>query len=801
MKVPVSWLREFVVVDVSAKQLAERLTLAGIEVERIEELGRDLDGVIVGEIVAVERHPQAERLSVCQVRGAGAELQRVVCGAPNARAGLRVPWAMPGATLAGGRRIAVAEVRGVASAGMLCSEAELGLGGDAGGLLELPVEALTGQPLAIHLGIADSVLEVAVTPNRGDCLSVLGLAREIAALYQVPLRRQRLRLRQQAQPAASLVTVRVDDPAGCQRYTARYIADLRVGPSPAWLQRRLVAADQRPINNIVDITNYVLLERGQPLHAFDYERLPQPHIVVRRAGSDRSIRTLDDRDRELEPADLLITSGEVPVAIAGVMGGAESQVTEETRAVLLESARFDPASIRRTARRLGLRSESSYRFERGVDIEGVIPALERAAALVAELGGGGTAAGVAEDYPAPPPKTIIDLRVPRLEFLVGMPITRSDAAGALRRLGAAVRAKSAQVLAVTPPSYRHDWEREIDLIEEVVRLLGYERVPAALPAVAMSGGRRSPLSSCAADLRQFMAAQGFHEIVSWSFATARMNQLFGGVGVPAGAPVCLRNPVITEEAQLRFSLCPGLLQALRANLNVDEPSVTAFALGKVFWAGAAPAEGHRLAAVLCGSPPLAGLGATRRPFDFLAAKGVLEAVLARLRLLDRVHWERAGAGQPAFHPGQSALAIIDERPLAVVGELHPETEAELGLARPSWLFEFDLERALEYVPRRLVFADLPRFPAVVRDLAIVSEAEFASDQVIRFVQRWNRQVVERVVLFDQYTGPPIPAGKKNLAYSIAYRAANRTLTDDEVNQLHQQLIADLCAALPIELRR
>jgi phenylalanyl-tRNA synthetase beta chain len=801
MKVPLNWLREFVDITVSATELAERLTLAGIEVERIDERGRELDGVLVGEVVAVERHPQADRLSLCRVRGAGSELHQVVCGAPNVQAGLRVPYATPGTVLPNGRRIEVAEVRGVRSAGMLCSAVELGLGEDASGLLVLAADAEPGMPLARHLGIEETILEVAPTPNRGDCLSILGLAREVAALYEVKLRQPALRLREHGEPAAARIAVRIDDPAGCARYAARYVADVQIGPSPPWLQRRLIAADLRPINNIVDVTNYVMLERGQPLHAFDYDRLPRREIVVRRAGSDRRMRTLDDRERELDSNDLLISTGADPVAIAGVMGGANSEVTAQTRNILLESARFDPASVRRTAKRLGLRSEASYRFERGVDVEGVVSAIDRAAALIAELAHGQIAPGVVEAYPAPRPRTMIDLRVPRIEFMLGVPVSRAEATSALRRLGATVKGKSAQVLAVAVPSYRHDLEREIDLIEEVIRVLGYERIPVALPTVELLGGGRPVVSEWEAELRRMLAAQGFNEMVMWSFTSTRLNQLFRGVGVPAAEPVRVLNPIITEEPELRFSLCPSLLLAARTNHHVGETDVAAFAVGKAFWMADKPAEGHRLAAVLSGKLPSAGLGGPRTAVEFVDAKGALENVLGRLRILDRVRWERPGKGQRAFHPGKSALAMIDAVPIAIVGALHPETEAELGLDQPCWLFELDLDQALGYLPPRSVFADLPRFPAVVRDVAVVAEADFASERVVRFVHQWNPQMVERVVLFDEYTGPPIPDGKKSLAYSIAYRVADRTLTDDEVNRLHQQLIADLSAALPIEFRR
>ncbi|HUI26559.1 MAG TPA: phenylalanine--tRNA ligase subunit beta, partial [Candidatus Kryptonia bacterium] len=410
--------------------------------------------------------------------------------------------------------------------------------------------------------------------------------------------------------------------------------------------------------------------------------------------------------------------------------------------------------------------------------------------------------GVVEAYPEPRRQAAIALRIPRIEFMLGLPVSRREAVGVLRRLGAKVTGGTKNALQVTPPSFRRDLEREIDLIEEVIRLLGYDRVPTTLPAVETRAGGRTSTQAWEAELRRFMAAQGFHEMVTWSFAATRSNEVFGGIGVPSSKPVRVINPIVMDEPELRLSLCPGLVQAVRTNLNQGEDSVAGFTIGKVFWSeNGRPREGRRLAGVLCGALPVLGLGAGREGIDFLDAKGEVEAILARLRVLDQVHWQRPGEGYGPFHPGKSTLATIESAAVAVVGALHPDLEAEFGFERACWLFEFDLDRVLHYVPPRSVFRELPRFPAVVRDVAVIADADFASDEVSRFVREWNSQVVERVVLFDQYTGPPIAEGKKSLAYSIAYRAPDRTLTDDEVNQLHQQLLADLSAALPVELRR
>ncbi len=564
------------------------------------------------------------------------------------------------------------------------------------------------------------------------------------------------------------------------------------------MQARLRAAGMRPVNNVVDVTNYVMLERGQPLHAFDYDRLDAKTIAVRRATSERTFVTLDGQTRTLEADDLLITTGRTPVALAGVMGGGESEVTADTRRILLESAWFAPAGIRRTARRLALRTEASYRFERTTDIEGVALAADRAAALIVTHAGGTVSRGRVDVYPTVRPPAPISLRLKRIEEVLGVAVPRTDVVQRLKGLGASVAPATAGALNVTPPSYRSDLTREIDLIEEIVRVGGYENVPATVPECVLSGGHVAPPRRRAAELTRFLAGLGLWEAVPWSFCSPRLNAVFPGFAA-AGAPVAVVNPVTQDDCELRMSLGSGLLRAVRENLAHGARDVALFAVGKVFWRDADFAEGLRVAAAVCRNFPARELDRDAvAAFDDI--KGVVESVLEFLGVAG-ARWT-AATDVLAFHPGKTARVWLGDQLVGVVGALHPAVEEEFGIDQPCWLFELDLDRVLHYEARRIAFKELPRFPVVVRDVAVVVDAAFASDELVQFVRTWRRgaDVIERVELFDQYVGPPIADGRKSLAYSIAYRAADRTLTDAEVNDVHGELLAALRDALPVEMR-
>ena len=799
MKITWNWLAEFVELSMPVAELAERLTMAGLEVESVETLGGELAGVVCAAVVAVRPHPNADRLRLCDVRVSPDEQRTVVCGATNVQAGAHVAYAPPGYTLPDGRRIETTEVRGITSAGMLCSEAELKIGTDAAGILLLRSDAPVGERVAAILGLEDTVLDVAVTPNRGDCLSVLGIAREVAALTEQRLRRQRVTVRESNAAAADLIAIGIDDAALCGRYVGRVISDIEVAPAPRWMQSRLQAVGIRPINNIVDVTNYVMIERGQPLHAFDYDRLPARDIVVRRAGNQTTFTTLDGQARSLDPDDLLITSGGRAVAIAGVMGGAETEVTLSTRRILLESAWFNPSVIRRTAKRLGLRTEASYRFERTTDIEGVPLAADRAAGLMGRLGAGRVAHGRVDTYPSHRPAESIPLRLQRVDDLLGVSVARRDVVSRLKGLGAKLAPAARGTLAVVPPSFRADLTREIDLIEEVARLGGYEHVPTTLPASVMTGGGPGLQQQRQRELKRFCVAQGLTEVVFLSFCSSRLNALFPGLH-NRREPVRIVNPVVQEDTELRLSLLPGLIRLVRDNQDQGAAHVGAFCLGKVFWREASFGEGWRLSGAISPALPHAGVGSRDVQTDFADVKGIVEAIVDFLGIRD-TQW-KATPDVPAFHPGKTARVEIAGALIGILGCVHPTVADEFKLQEPCWLFEVDLDRLLQYCPLRIKYREVSRFPAVLRDVAIVTDESFASDRVLRFVQEWNQgpQLIEAMYVFDQYTGPPIPPGKKSLAYALSYRASDRTLTDAEVNEVHGQLISALQDALHVEPR-
>jgi phenylalanyl-tRNA synthetase beta chain len=731
------------------------------------------------------------------------ETVAVVCGASNMKAGDKVALAVPGTVLPDGKRIDLTTIRGERSHGMLCSTRELGLEeGDQGGIMILPDDAVVGTSLVEYLGADDAVLELSVTPNRGDCLSVLGVAREVAALTGAALHVRPSRLEEERTPARQLARVEVQAPDLCPRYTGRVVRGVRIAPSPLWLRTRLAMVGLRPINNVVDATNYVMLERGQPLHAFDLSRLRGARVSARRAGARHHFETLDGVTRELLPDDLVIADAEGPVALAGVMGGADSEIRDDTSAVLLESAFFVPETVRRTARRLGLMSESSYRFERGVDPSGVVAALDRVTELLVGTAGGEVARGVlaagATKWRARP---AIRLRPARVNALLGTTLKVGEIERPLRALGATVSGSGPAARRVIPPAHRFDLQSEVDLIEEVARLTGYDAIPATMPAIGVGGPGLGPGHDVEQRIRACIRSAGFDEMVTSAFTSPDENRDFAGLPEVAGRAVALANPLSTESAEMRRSLLPALLRVAEDNRRQGASHVAGFTIGRVFGLdGDRYHEVQTLGLVLWGSWPPTTVGAAPRPCDFGDMKGALERVFVELHI-GGVRWEVAGAEAKYLHPGKAVRITIDGVPVGFAGALHPDVVAARQLEAEPVVAELDLMRVVQYCPRRVIFQALPRFPAVVRDIAVVVDEGFHAQQVLDAVEEIAEPLVEDVRVFDQYTGAPIPAGKKSLAYTIAYRAPNRTLTDDEVNAMHEQLVARLVRQLPLEVRR
>ena len=803
MRISLSWLAAYVPLP-PTEDLARRLTAVGLEVEAVERVGAGLDGVVAARILSSERHPAAEKLAVCQVE-AGAGPVQVVCGATNWKVGDVVPLATPGTRMPAGHRIDRASLRGVDSHGMLCSARELGLSDEASGLLVLPGDAVPGTPLAQVLGIEDVVLEVNVTPNRPDALSHLGIAREVAAATGATVAYPQAGLLQRAPPASASLRVSVDAPDRCFRYAARVVEGVRIGPSPSWLRQRLEACGVRSISNVVDATNFVLLERGQPLHAFDLDKVAGDEIVVRMARVGEKMVTLDGVERTLSPDDLVIADRDRASALAGVMGGGVSEISPETTRVLLESAWFEPTGVRRTARRHGLHTEASHRFERGVDPEGVVAALDRCAAMIAELSGGTVRRGAVDVHPHRRKPVDVVLPWARPGEVLGMPVSRKEARTALLALGFELRSTGAKSGKFRVPSWRLDVSREEDLIEEIVRLRGYDAIPETLPSILSS----TPVVPLPAQIlertRQALEGAGYSEAVNFSFvAPGDLTPLAPGNG-PTGIP--LRNPISADLAVMRSSLVPSLLKVLAYNRRQRVEDARLYEIANTYHprgedaSDDAPArEALRLAGVATGRRHPVGWSAGGDSIDFHDVKGALEAVLETLG----VEGARFVPGGAAWLHPRSAATLEWTAPgggvvaLGMMGEIHPRVAAAFDLSRGVLAFDLSVEALIQAARLVTGHAGVARFPAVLRDLAVVVANEVEARSVLDGVRA--EPLVEDVTLFDVYKGAPIPEGKKNLAMAIRYRAADRTLTDSEADGAHARIVERLKGELGAELR-
>jgi phenylalanyl-tRNA synthetase beta chain len=797
MKIPYRWLREFVETEAEPKEVAERLTMAGIEVASLAAAAPELQGVLVAEVISVEPHPVGRGLTVCEVV-TGERSYRVVCGAPNVRPGVRAALAPPGAVLPGGRRIGTATIRGTLSEGMLCSEAELGLGEDAEGILLLEAGAISGDDLVKHLGLDDTILEVEVTPNRPDCLSVAGLAREVSALTGGRLREPLIRVSETGPPAHQFASVLVEDADLCPRYGARVVTEVTVAPSPPWLARRLRAVGQRPINNVVDVTNYALWELGHPLHAFDADQVSASRVVVRRARPGESLTTLDGQTRALTTEMLVIADAQRAIAVGGVMGGANSEVGPATRTVLLEAAYFKPGSVRRTAKALGLSTEASYRFERGADIEAIPGALDRAAELIARVGGGRVASGWIDVYPTPQPARSVELRLARIRRLIGACPPRRAVGSILEGLGFSCR-ETADGFRVDVPSRRRDVTMEDDLVEEVTRVWGYGQIPSTVPSGALVLTRRPRHVVVQDTVRRTLAGSGLSEAVTLSLANpAHLAPL--GFPPDDSRVVRLQNPLAADRSVLRTTLLAGLLEALQTNVRRQTPDVRLFEVGRVFEArgrGELPHEDTRVGLVLSGLRAPRSWFSDRGRTDVLDAKGLVEGVVSAL---GRGEVRVGPTSLACLEDGRGAALLADTVEVGFVGELHPRVIQAFDVPGPVMVAELSLDR-LDALPGRVAAHRLlARFPAVARDLAVVVSADVPAAEVTRIIETDADPCLRKAVLFDVYQGDQVGAGRKSLAYGLLYQADDRTLTDTEVTAMHGRVVERLRRELEAEVR-
>ena len=839
MKVPLSWLKDYVDISMSPEELAHALTMAGIEVEAIEYIGVDWgEKIITAQIVHLEKVAGSDHLSFTRVN-TGTEELGVICGAPNIKQGDKVPLALVGAKI-GDLVIGEKKALGYLSQGMLCSPRELGIGTDHSGIYILDPEAPIGQKLVDVLG--DVVLDFAIKAHRGDLSSIIGIAREVAALTGATLRIPRPVFREQGTPTAELIKVTVEDEQLCPRYTARVASGVKIGPAPHWMGRRLLAAGLRPISNIVDITNYVMLEFGQPLHAFDYDLVRGKHIIVRRAHEGEIISTLDDVKRKLTTDMLLIADPAGPTGIAGVMGGAISEVSEHTTTILLEAANFNAANVRHTSVTLGLRTDASSRFEKRLDPELALLGSNRAMQLMAELAGGTVHPGVIDIYPHPAQPYSLTFSPDDVEWLTAVKVTQQECVEALTALGFSVAPdEHSKAMQVTVPTYRADVEEEADLVEEVVRIIGYDKIPSTIPEGPLPEPQSDPWFEREYAVRALLMGAGLSEIMTYAMTSRqRMVNLLaqadersarfllqGGKNAPAAGTqavatagaatavvpfqpcslpaVALSNPLSSELEAMRLTLMSGLMETLQENSKHNRAGLRFFEVGRRYLPAverdALPDERRSVGIALCGPADISWHPDLARPADFYDLKGVVETLLAGLRI---TRYRFTPTQHPTFHPGRCALLElprsidlpgegVDEvySPVGVLGEVHPVVQQRYDLPQRAYLCEIDLEQLYQSAASQLTYAPISRHQELIRDLAIVVDERIPAQDIHDTIARAGGELLRAVALFDVYTGEPIPAGKKNLTYSLVYQAADRTLTDAEANAIQERIISAL----------
>lgn len=795
MRVSYLWLAELARTDPGPERAAEILTSLGLETAIAENRRGWYEGVVCGHVTSARPHPNADRLTLCEVDVGGA-VKNIVCGAPNVAAGQDVVVALPGAKLPNGMKIESRKVRGEFSEGMICALDELALGDDHAGILVLDDAPRPGEAFAERYPARDTILEVDLTPNRGDCLSILGVARELAAAYGTTLGRPAVDMREDAARAADHISVRIEAPDLCPRYAGRVIMGLAIRPSPLWMRMRLHTLGVRAINNLVDVTNYILMELGHPLHAFDLERLEGKQIIIRRAAQGERFTTLDGQERALRPSDLVIADAGRPVALAGIMGGQNSEVTPSTTQVMLESAFFDPKAIRRTSRALGVASESSYRFERGRDIEGLEYALDRAAALMAQLGGGRVLAGTVDEWPVKTPRPRVAMRYARADQIIGAATPPEQVKQILARLEMKIVEETGEAVTVAAPAFRFDIEREIDLIEEIARHGGYARIQPAIPGIAVSPEGLERGLTIRREARRHLRSLGFMETVRYSFTNpAALERLRLPEAHPARRLVKLDNPLSSEWTHLRSSMLPGMLASLP---KADDALF--YEIEKVFEeraAGEAPLERWIAAAALTETISPGAWSGKAAKRDVFHAKGAVESLV---RALGYGEPSFAPSAHPWYYPNRQVDVIAQGATVGHVGQIHPQTLAACELRQEVFVFELDLSALARIEPVAAAHRPLPRFPSVKRDLAVVVDAAVTAAALEESIRGHGGDLVRQVTLFDVYSGDKIGAGKKSMAYSLDFQRGDRTLIDEEVNRVLDRILAGLAADHAAELR-
>ena len=817
MKLSLKWLNEYVDVPADTKALCDKFDLTGTGVEGVEVGGAGFSGVYTGQIVEKTAHPDSDHLWVTQVNvgeqhlgedGQPEPLQ-IVCGAQNFEAGDKVAVALVGAVLPGDFEIKKSKLRGQTSNGMNCSSRELGLGDDHEGIMILSEDTPLGVDFAQYLGLSDRVLDLEITPNRPDCLSIEGMARELGAMYKLPVKDvcEGSELKETGAPTAEAVTVEIADPELCPRYTARLIRGVKVGPSPDWLAERVQASGTRSINNVVDITNYVLYLLGQPLHAFDFDKLAgadgKAHIIVRAAEEGEKLTTLDEQERALTPDMAVIATPEQAVALAGVMGGLDTEVTEGTTNILLEAATFNPGHTSRTSRNLGLFSESSMRYERKVDATPIARNADFAAALIAEICGGEVAEGIVDEWPVKEEAVQLQLRVKRCQDMLGEAIPVEEIQDILRRLGCKVSPAEEGVLYVVVPSFRPDLEREIDLYEEILRLYGMENIPSTLPGGRERVGVRSWHEQVLARLHGTLRASGLSETQTYAFASPEDLKNLRMDAVAEGEAVELINPLNAEQSVMRQTLIPNLLRSVAYNQNHGVANIALYEVGDVFNTAEGrkqPKERAKLAGVLAGATD-ASWNRASQAYDFFDGKGVVENIMRELAI-PKLRFKALEADEaPQLQPGRGAQVLSGGSVLGWVGEIHPLAAAAFDAQAPVVAFELDMNALEKAATVERETQEVSQFPPVTMDVAFVVDESVTHEKLLQTMRSAGGNLLDSVQLFDVYRDEErLGAGKKSMAYALEYRAPDRTLEGEEAESAHARLVKKVCGATGAEVR-
>lgn len=794
MFVSYKWLQDYVDLSgVSASELAEKITKSGIEVEGVDVLNEGITGVVVGHVVERVQHPNADKLSKCQVDIGQVEPVQIICGAPNVAQGQKVAVATVGAVLPGNFKIKRAKLRGEESNGMICSLTELGMEAKivpkeySEGIFVFPQDAEVGTDAIALLNRDDEVLELGLTPNRADCLSMLGVAYEVAAILGREVKLPEIDVQPVNEKATDYITVKVEANEDNPLYAAKVIKNVKIGPAPLWMQTRLMSAGIRPHNNVVDITNYILLEYGQPLHAFDYDRLGSKEILVRRAQDGEKFTTLDDVERKLTSDHLVITNGTEPVALAGVMGGANSEVTSDTTTVLLEAAYFTGGTVRKASKDHGLRSEASARFEKGVDPNRVRVAGERAANLMAKYAGGEVLEGASEVDTLTVEPAVVSITLEKINNVIGTNLTVQDVEAIFERLQFAVNVEE-NVITVTAPTRRGDIKIEEDLIEEVARLYGYDNIPKTLPFGSATPGKLSDYQDKRRIVRQYLEGAGLYQAVTYSLTSEEKAAQFA---LEKRDFIRLAMPMSEDRSILRLSIMPQLLEVVKYNSARQNESLAVYETGAVFLANGnevLPEEQEHLAGAITGLWHSHSWQGEKKAVDFYVLKGILEGLFAKLGLSESVTYVQAKVDQ--MHPGRTAEIHLNGERIGFVGQVHPTMQKELDL-KDTYVFELSLKAVLEEATAALRYEAIPRFPSITRDIALVVDKETVSGVLKDVIQQAGGTLLKEVSVFDLYEGERMEEGKKSIAYSLKYMDPERTLTDEEVTKVHTQVLEAL----------